>query len=422
MADHMDKTMRPDLRVCALLWLPACTEDIHFPIAAVGSETPVANVDARAARCDVELAATDGFTPPMAAASSCANTLFDYALCTCGDLKLPMPLETDAYDSRLGSYAPGKLGASVGTNARLTSASGLDIGGSLIVAGSSESVVFVGAPSRVADNLQLNADLSLSAAQLTVDRDLRVNGRILTLGGAVHVAGQIYQPSTADNAGEIEASAGLRTEPVTVAPPCACANTDPIDYALMAERLAANSDNAAHNLPLDALHVSRELTLPCGRYFFAGGTAATQRWATDSRAVVFIDGDLELTAPLQVELGAHGELDVFVHGSLILGAMAEVVATRPAALRFYVSGAEPILVPTSAPLSCSLYAPNAPLRTQDQQTLMGAFVVSELIAPVALTVHYDAAAQSACASSCAADGDCGAPRVCEADSCIGLRP
>ena len=418
-------------RVVALAILGACVEDLRFsadadrstpalPTArsatAMPAEPPQPDAGPRdAPACDVDLAL---LLPPVAPTKSCdrpSSALFRHALCSCSDLKSPLPLTTDAFDSRLAPYAPGTRGGGVATNGRLASASALDIGGSVIASGRGPAQVFAGASSRVSDYMRLNAELSINTAELSVGRDLWVNGRILSLNGALHVGRQISQPNANDNVGEIAAGQGLRAEPVQVEPPCVCGDNSPLDFGRLAELFAAHSDNTEHDLPPAA-----QLTWRCGHFMFTGGTIAATRWDVADHVAVFIEGDLDLAAPLEIELAARAELDVFVHGSLRFASTAELSSTRPGAVRFYVSAADPILLPLGARLNCSLYAPNAQLRLRDQSELHGAFLVSELVTATALTVHYDAAAAASdgCSSSCEADSDCRPPWICEASQCV----
>lgn len=401
--------------VAALAFIAACVEDLRFFVDA-GHSTPDATArpaDGAAPQdtpsCNVDLSA---LLPPTAATR---EKLFRYALCSCADIKLPLPLTTDAFDSRVGPYAPGTRGGSVGTNRRLSAASTVDIGGSIVASGHGSAAVFVGASSRVSDYVRLNTELSINSAELRIERDLWVNGRILSVNGALHVGGQISQPDAADNLGDIAAAEGLHVEPVRVDQACAC---DGLDFTHVTEHFAAHSDNAAQHLQPDALAAAPQLAWPCGQFTFTGGSIAATRWSVSDRTALFIEGDLDLGAPLEISLGAQAGLDIFVHGSLHLKEAAALSTTRPGQLRVYVSGTDPILLPYGARFDCSLYAPNAELRVRDQSELSGAFLVSELVTSTALAIHYDASAANGFSTSCTADGDCTPPWICEAGECV----
>jgi hypothetical protein len=65
--------------------------------------------------------------------------------------------------------------------------------------------------------------------------------------------------------------------------------------------------------------------------------------------VLFVDGDMIIDGGMNLEIGPEGEVDLFVAGSLAVGAAASFGNTsRPSLVRTYVGGSENVSLSASA--------------------------------------------------------------------------
>lgn len=321
--------------------------------------------------------------------------------------------------------APGQAAASVGINGDLTTAGTMDIHGSLIVAGESPLPITSG-HYHVDGNFKTNADLSATGADISFGRDLWVNGAITAIG-LVSVDGDVYQSPGHEGADGLSVGGDLFSQDFSIPEPCACAEADLLDIdAIVAEGLA-RSHNAEAGVDADDLTQvgSGPLVLECGRFAFPGGSiVGNTTIEVAGRTALFIDGDLEITGNFGVDLGAEGELDVFVTGNLILTGSAVVGSVeRPAALRFYVGGEQDVSITGAMIFAANLYAPRATLIVSGAEHVYGSYFVGDFAAVGVQVMHYDSAVledgedcdDPPPDDGCEEDRQCREPTVCDAN-------
>lgn len=429
-----------------LTMLCACTENIRLPGATDASihmqpdtapadasdgsaSISTGNVDAAMTMapqpaCPAALNAADGVRT-SASKSQClglASALFRHALCTCNDLTVQAPLKSDAFDSSVAPYAPGQAGGGLGTNGRLTVTTALELLGSLTVA-DSEATVLTAGPVHITDNVKVNADLIINTADVMLGRDLLVNGRIVAALSTLRVGRAIQQPSDRSNTGDIVAADGFERRTPSISEPCACDSPSWIDFNQLAASFAAQSDNMRAGVRTGAFRSALPLDLGCGRYVAEAGRFGPTRWTISGAVSVFIDGDLELTGRLEVQIAEQSSLDVYVRGALVLGPLAEVLSARPGALRVFVQGASDLQLADGARFECSLFAPTSQLSLAGEPALQGALVLGNFTSTAAVSLHYDAAVlrpqgAPACEEhACTADNDCADPALCIDSKC-----
>lgn len=373
-----------------------------------------------------------------------AETTFRYALCTCEGYVGNHQLITDAFDSTQGPFSSGGIGGSVGSNGRWATAGDSSIRGTL----------------RVNDAVQVTGAAELRVgADLYVQGDLRADGTVVVgrraqVGGAVDVpALQVAELLTTSPGAVIDLHGGGQlggqaTAPVTVGPPCAC---DPGQLFQVAAWVAAqrvDNDNGAlglepndwQNLPTD-----RTIDLPCGRYYLSAiGGAGALTLRLGGRVALFVDGDLSLQAPLTVQTGERGELDLFVAGNVVsAGRLSLGDAAHPARVRLYVGGSGTLELSGGGVFAGNIYAPQAELVSSAALETFGALFVRRVALSDRLTIHYDTAVldngancappDTTCTScldcrnqACGADGcgsclddrDCCAPLYCQGGACV----
>ncbi|MET0387579.1 MAG: polymer-forming cytoskeletal protein [Polyangiales bacterium] len=403
-----------------------CTEDLRYYAAghdAGGAErpsTPPPAADAALSsptppppRCELSVETRDGLMLTGGDACTQPRTrAFAYALCSCEDLSLFERVATDAFDSSHGAYAPGQVGGSVATNGQLIVGGGMDVQGELVAASAEQASWLSSGPVRVAGRAVFNTGLLVDQPTVvSFERDLLVNGDIAVTQPPVQVKRRLVHPETAKVLGEVVA-ASVELAPLEVGSPCACDAASVVDFVQLAQRFRAQNDNVTHAVDPTALQ-SGDLTLPCGRFLLEGGSLAGSRWTVQAHAVVFIDGDLTLEGPLDVDVGESGELDVFVGGVLTLGAGARLASARPGALRVYVGGASELRPPDGPWLKAHLYAPTSRLLALTPQELFGSLLVQTYRALAPTSVHYDVAVLGHEPSSRCPDAPCAAPDSCE---------
>ena len=268
-----------------------------------------------------------------------AETTFRWALCSCEDVELFNPLETDAFDSRTGPYRPGGAGGGVGSNGGFSSSSTGDVGGTLWAA-SPRAGVLLSNRFAVAHELQCGGVLDVGNP-LTVGGDAFVAGDLVT-SDAVVIAGRLHQPPGARVVGDVTYDA-LVTEPVVVGDPCDCDARDRIPVGSIVAAAARANDNAAIGLDpaaLSSVSAPRRLDLPCGRYFLRGvDTSQPLVIHASGRSALFVEGDLRSTSDLYVTVAPGAELDLLVSGTVeVSGTLAIGSPIRPASSRVYIGG------------------------------------------------------------------------------------
>src|SRR5262249_42448773 len=139
-------------------------------------------------------------------------------------------------------------------------------------------------------------------------------------------------------------------DPVDPGTPCACGPLDLVDIATFVS--AGKDENEDGMISLDPATLTnysgdRELDLPCGRFYLGPvhGQGALTSKAT-GRVALLIDGDLQMTAPLTVELdGDDAEIDLMIAGLLTSNDTIRIGdPAHPARSRIYVGGSGQMLM------------------------------------------------------------------------------
>lgn len=339
--------------------------------------------------------------PPVLVDDACtgdlAEAVFRHAVCACGNLGLGAALTTDAFDSRLGPYAPGGTGGHVGVNLGMDFNGVLTAGGDVTIAGAAG--LQAGTRLDAAGNLAVQGGLGRSSSTITVGGAARVGGNIDV--GTLAVTGALTTTAGATVTGNV--TAGSRTTaPVSVPPPCRCDATDILDVAaIVAEHELANHDADVGITPDELVDVQGDVTLelPCGRFYLnrvmaSGGGTVTIR--ATGRTALFIGGDVTLDGNLTVEVAPGAELDLFITGFLNLpGAATFGDPARPRDLRVYIASAGSIALSGGSTFAGNLYAPAADLATSAPVDVYGAILLNRWNLSAPVNLHYDRAIEYA---------------------------
>jgi len=185
----------------------------------------------------------------------------------------------------------------------------------------------------------------------------------------------------------------LVNEPVTVAPPCACAPTTssgrrhrrgPQDRQRQCGD-RARPGGAHQGGPPD------RLDLPCGHYYLQGfKLAGATAIVVHGRTAIYIDGDIDASAFLGITLDVKSELDLFVSGTIKASSTIKIgSANYPALSRTYVAEAAP---------SCSRRGRSSH-RTSTTRTrrssspattdMFGSVFAGDFEATATTSIHYD---------------------------------
>lgn len=324
-------------------------------------------------------------------AGELAQTTFLWAVCSCKDIELHNPLLTDAYDSTEGPYVPGQLGGGVGLNGDFLSTSTVDVWGALWASSST-------------------AGLSTSN-EVNVQLDLHVGGQFtctnpFEIGLDAHVVGDVYTSSTLNIAGDLHQTPGetitgdvtygsLVSEPVVVPPPCRC---EPDELVPIAEIVTAHeSDNDNDVIGLDPMALvdpggPRRLDLPCGEYFLRGiDTNASLVIHAQGRVVLYIDGDVETSAPIAFTVDPRGELDILIEGRLVTSAKMTVGSpNHPALTRIYLGGVGTVLSLTNdVSIGGFVYAARGRILSTNPLEVFGGVIAGDFRNDGSTAIHYD---------------------------------
>ncbi|MFO0651201.1 MAG: hypothetical protein U0326_33565 [Polyangiales bacterium] len=385
-----------------------------------------------------------------------AEAVFRHAICTCTDLGLAGYLQTDSFDSGAAMMTSGEHGGAVGINGGLSLVGVMRLGDALTMSGTTP-LRLVGAHT-VRGDLSLQGDLQV-VGTLDVERNARVRGGLLALG-PFHVRGDLTTPPGSLPIGGISVDGSRRTAPVDVAPPCACRASEIFDVAGAVSEASTHNDNAAAGFRSDVFNAvvgEARVELPCGRFYvdrIAGLGAITL--SVQGRTALFVGGDFDLGGYFNVSLGAAGELDVFVAGSILgAGYLRMGRVSRPSKVRFYIGGDRGFTLAGVAGFQGNVYAPRAPVTIAGFNEMRGSLFAGRVATAGDLTIHYDRSvlragedcpsepppaggctgcgagvcrSTQACVSGacgmCRSDADCCAPFVCEARTgqCLPIPP
>jgi hypothetical protein len=245
---------------------------------------------------------------------------------------------------------------------------------------------------------------------------------VLEPGGSLSVLGQVSLPAGNSAAG-VSAGEGISNVPVSVAPPCDCAN--PIDVASIVAAHEQDNDDAAIGLSPGAfLQPSAPVDLPCGQYYANGIQGGAVTIQVTGRVALFIEGDIAVDSGLEIALATGAELDLFVSGNVnLMGTTTFGAPNSPARVRLYVGGTS-LQLESSAMIGVNAYAPNAIVAFASALEMWGALFAKAFQFSGDFKIHYDSSVLVAdgCApsgGSCTTCNDCaGATPACKGGQCV----
>jgi hypothetical protein len=381
-------------------------------------------------------------------AGSIASRVFDHAICSCDDTNVVGYLRTASFDSGVPGTSEDGFGAPVGVNADYLTGGYADIGGTMVVAGTS-GVSFVGYL-RVGGDAFFADDVS-AIGRIDVARDLWIRGNLpLTVG--LYVTRDLHQPAGRTLSPINDIGGSRYTGTFTVPPPCRCGASDIVDIASIVATASRVNDNASVGLVANELDpvigLGREITLPCGRFYLTGISGLGDiTLRVEGRTALFVQGDVNALGAFDIDLGPDGELDLFIAGNLLsIGAGSYGDRARPARTRIYVGGTGDVTLVGAAGFVGNVYAPRARITAPGATTVYGSLFGQRIDMPGYLDVRYDRAIldvdvdcppptecepcggtgctdDRACVGGmcvgCGSDADCCAPLVCYGDGTCG---
>jgi hypothetical protein len=378
------------LAVCAIA---ACGDRKDIVASSVLPDAGVAACNGTAPVLLVSHGVTVGDAPGGAAGDICTGTVavrtFPHALCTCEDYATSTALVTDSFDSAIAPYAPGGTSGDVGLDGGVQTNAQVHIDGGLIAAGAAGATLH--ADLHVAHDLMVGGPLGTGVA-VTAGGNTQIAGNVdLT---SLAVAGTLTVPAGATINGTVTAGQTVRA-PVSVAPPCACQADQLVDIAAFIAGHANDNQDASIGLApgqLTGYQGPVSLDLQCGVYYVGpvhGDGMLSLR--ITGRVALLVDGDVTLTAPLDVELATDdAELDLMIGGTLSSGQAVNIGrADHPSRTRVYIAGTNSIQLSGDSQLAANLYAPRAALALSAQATVYGSVFVRRLDQSAPLTIHYD---------------------------------
>ena len=321
-----------------------------------------------------------------------AASAFRYAMCLCQGLSASSPITVDAFDSTMPGQTTFGNGGSVGVNSNVN-AGDLSVGGTLQVAGALtiNNRVSAGVDLLLADTLSANVGA-------TVGRNAQINGDVKCNGaaGSLKITGNLTYPSTRTLTATSPIIGSTTRNNVSVAAPCDCAANSIFNIAGYVTERATSNDNAA--IGLDAGQLTnfsgdQTLNLTCGRFYLSRiGGAGKLTLNVSGRTALFIGGDVNLTNDFTVNLGASGELDLFINGGLTSSApLVFGNKDAPARVRLYMGGSRNINLAAGSTIYGNIYAPESALVTSGALTVYGAIFVRSFNPSSSVTIHHDVA-------------------------------
>lgn len=388
-------------------------------------------------------------TAPEQCEGQVASQVFRYALCSCNDTAIVGTLMTDAFDSDEGPYTAESAltGAAAGFNGKFQCSPTIDIGGSLTVAGD-QGLNSVGSL-RVLGDLRVQGLFSYSPHVEVANNCWLASG--LQGAGDLHIAGSLIMPTTASVntlPGYVTVDGNTLSQPVTVQPPCACGDNEIVNVAEIIANGKAHNDNAQTGFNADILSAVSgvRVELPARTFVTSISSFSVNDPFTlvvDQKTSLFVEGDFFSVGKMNLEIGPHGELDMYIGGNLSLaGGTVFGDPNRPSKFRVYVAGDQQIVLTGNTWFAGNLYAPRATVTMIGGQTFYGSLFAGTIASSVTTVIHYDSAiiregddcltpdrcdsctdceATLGCVDgqcgACRADTDCCAPLVCVNGQC-----
>lgn len=377
-------------------------------------------------------------------AGSLAQVTFRWAICACDSIASSAPLTTRG----IGGPLDGGGGAALGVNASFNSSGAVNVDGAFWCAGNN-----------VIANNQLNvAQFLKSGGGLTVTP----SGHVLTsaeVNGDINatnftVGGTLTYPQSRTLTGTVTAGSTVRAN-VTVPPACDCSAAQKVPVAAIVNARVTANDNATVALDKDVLANPAgpvRLDLPCGHYFLSRiGSSHPAFIGVHGHVALYVDGDINASAPLSIVPDPGVELDIFMKGALTASNTLRLGNPNEAAnTRVYTAGNGNINFSSSLVLGGFVYGPDSALVSSGPIEMYGGLFVRTMNPSAAVTVNFDRAisgAGSSCPTpvldagttgcttcrdcnnqackggtcgACTRDSDCCAPLQCSNGVCIGV--
>ncbi|MCK6550614.1 hypothetical protein L6R52_32550, partial [Myxococcota bacterium] len=351
----------------------------------------------------------EGSVVIVGASGECAGELaeetFQFAVCACDTITAQSTLTLDAFDSTRGTYgstlAMGGVNilddGHLGTNGPLMMPGKLTVHGTAFIGGGG---LAVGSQSLVTSTVYANGDAVQGNSSTTLGRNAFFNGDV---SGRFEIAGDLHVPPGATiSQGTLDRLGGsvVRTM-IPAVRPCPCAESELLDIGALTEFGRTHNDNAVTRVLTSTTWENGEgpsmITLPCGRYYVTRIVTPSQLVIrAEGRTVLFVDGDMTIGGSFNLELADGAEVDLFIKGSLSVGASARFgTPSAPSKVRTYVGGAGQIVLSASAVFGGNLYAPRADVIFDASADLYGALFARTADFSGSASIHFDSAIRSA---------------------------
>lgn len=380
-------------------------------------------------------------------AGAIASRVFNNSVCSCTDANVIGYMRTRSFHSGT-MMSDTTAGAPVGIDQHDATGGFADIGGTLVVDGT--SALNFGGYLKVGGDTKVNSDLG-AIGYINIARDLWIEGNISIIG-YVDVGRDVHQPSGHSILPPPSVGGSTSHAAFTIDPPCDCSPTGLVDIAAIVADGMAHNDNA--DIPLDpnllaaVAGIGVDITLPCGRFYLnsVGGIGGITVHVT-GRTALFIGGDVNAIGAFNIDIAPAAELDMFIGGNILsIGAGSFGSRSRPAASRIYVGGSGTVTLVGLSGFVGNVYAPYATITAVGDTQVYGSLFGNLIDMPGYLDVHYDraildvdrecdppptcdvcgtsmcvdhrACIGGACAA-CTSDADCCAPLICYPDGTCG---
>jgi hypothetical protein len=319
-----------------------------------------------------------------------------YALCTCSDLTLTGSLSVNPpKDMRGPATTPGapppppSFLAAVGTDGSASISGFAHVRGSLVAAG--VGGVLLANTGMVSGNVRSGGGLrTLAKMPFLVAGDAFVNGNV---DGPFAIQGSIHLPSTSAIAPDVQGGSVMQ-EPVSVSPPCGCANGPAFDIgAAVAERKTKNANASLGFADTQLASESNTETIdwPCGEYYLseiATDQNAALEFRVHGHVGIFVAGDVRLGNNLHVTFDPGADLDLVVAGSFFMTGRVFGSPATPALTRLWVASTT-VSLPDLVQFGAAVYAPAAVFSAGVGMTFSGTLFVDTLSVAGDVRITYD---------------------------------
>ncbi len=305
-----------------------------------------------------------------------APSLFDHALCLCGDF----------LDVGMARVGPGHDPASLAVDGRSESVSMTVVDGDFIPYGGLRAT----ADLAVNGNLESSADVQW-VGKLGVRGDVDVGGDFTGVGdleveGNVAVAGERFTLGR-------ERVGGVDRYLASAGPPCDCDPSTFLDVPALVSLARTDNDNAARGFEAgDVLSVGDlSMYLETGRYYFEDALTIGRAHLTIAGAVsLYLDGNVASVGDGRIEILPGASLDLYVAGSVAtVGRIDLGDRSDPSRFRLYIGGDRPVQIGVGlTEIAGSIYAPQAEIVWVGDTRIEGAVFANDLGGVGRLDVRY----------------------------------